>query len=147
MANGAPSPLGFAWVGGVPYRYETGQDWLHRKHVPLADEPIFTGSHPIAHCPKGFSREQAEEILNASETLRIRRATSPPDEADWIFAVHNGVLYRGMKTGSWGRAYHAFPECQTKFSQLPLWVRSEVDNWAKRRQLAGIVKKWLSKTP
>jgi hypothetical protein len=142
-----PSLPGVSWSGGPNYAYDAGQPWAARKHRGSASTPQFEGRFDICKCPNFFTQQTAEAVLNDGQTLRVRRTSTPAPEADWVFAVVDGWLYRGVPTGNRGTVFHAFPECRKKFGQLPAWVRKEVDQWVKQHRYARNVEKLLEQTP
>jgi len=83
-----------------PPRYDAGENWTRRKHAGISNYPVFAGKGKvkIGKCPKGFTQASAQAWLNAPDTLRLRKASSPPSEAVWLFAIVEGVLHGAVRS-------------------------------------------------
>jgi len=91
---------------------------------------------PVGKCPKGFSLEDAEAILN--DGIRVEGRSRPK-----VYAVHEGVLYRAIESGV--GSYHGFPEHPSGFRKLPRRLQRQIWQRAEDRGEKRELQKWLSK--
>lgn len=130
------------------WAYDAGEPYSNKKHGWAQNyagvEAVRYGRRflRVSCCPKGITREQAEEILNTRLPYSDQEIEQPDRWPDRVFCVHDGVPYEARPTH--GRSFHAFPVLPERFHDLPLSVRDYLTTRAADdgRRLVDWLNRW-----